>query len=282
VQQEIDATFGSGEMRHYRETIEPVRDDTGKVVGLIGAATDITEQHRMRQQLTEELGFRERMMGVLSHDLRNPLSTVGVAAELMLRSRSLPETERNQALRIRRSAGRMGEMIDTLLDFTRMRFLGQVALSPKPTDLGEVARDAIDEIHVAWPDRTIELDVHGDPHGEWDPARISQTVFNLANNAITYGSAEAPVRISIEGVDGQVALKVHNSGPPISPALIPTIFEPFRRGLDDRSPQGLGLGLYIAEQIVHAHHGTISVESTGEDGTTFTVRLPRTEAAAAP
>ncbi|HXT99608.1 MAG TPA: ATP-binding protein [Polyangia bacterium] len=281
VQREMDATFGSGELRHYRETIEPRRDRGGNVVGLIGAATDLTEQHRMRQQLTEELGFREKMMGILSHDLGNPLTAIVMAVDLMLHRGDLSPAGRDQALRIRRSAGRMAEMIGTLLDFTRMRSRDKLSVTPVATDLGEIARDAVDEVRVAWPDQPIELDAHGDAHGEWDPARMAQTVSNLVSNAITYGERGTAVKISVEGGEREVTLRVHNVGPPIAAELRSVLFQPFRRaGLEDRSPRGLGLGLYIVEQIVLAHGGTIDVDSTAENGTTFTVHLPRAPAVA--
>ena len=118
MREEMDFTFGGEERRHYRETIEPLRDHAGKIVGVIGAATDITEQQRTQQRLAEELDFRERMMGILGHDLRNPLNTVIVTADLLLRPEELPPAKRNHMLRLRRAAGRMQEMIDTLLDFT--------------------------------------------------------------------------------------------------------------------------------------------------------------------
>ena len=89
VEMEFDFTFGGGERRHFRETIEPLRSDTGKIIGVIGAATDITAQQRTQQQLTEELDFRERMMGILGHDLRNPLGTVFMSADMLVRDRTI-------------------------------------------------------------------------------------------------------------------------------------------------------------------------------------------------
>jgi signal transduction histidine kinase len=216
------------------------------------------------------------MIGVLSHDLRSPLATIALAADRHLRSGDLPHKERDQALRIRRSAGRMQEMIDTLLDFTRLRFLGRFSVSPVPADLGEIARGAIDELRVVRPDHPIELEVGGDARGEWDPARMAQVVSNLVGNAINHGERGAPVRVSVQGDAREVELEVHNSGSPIPPEVIPVLFQPFRRGiLEDRSPWGLGLGLYIVEQIVAAHGGKVTVQSSANDGTTFTVRLPR-------
>ena len=279
VSEEMDRTLGGDERGHFRETMAPLRDHTGRIIGVIGASTDITEQQRTQQQLTEAIGFRERMMGILGHDLRSPIGTITMAGDLLLHRDDVPAAAREHVLRIRRSADRMKEMIDTLLDFTRLRFLGQVPISPVPADLADISRTTVDEMRAVWPDRPIDLEVHGDSHGEWDPARMSQTISNLVGNAITHGNRDAPVRVCVDGDGPDVELKVHNDGEPIPAELLPVMFEPFHSGsLPDRSPQGLGLGLYIVEQIVHAHDGSIGVESTAEAGTTFTVHLPRMHA----
>src|SRR5262249_50483569 len=127
---EVDMTIPGHPRRHFREALEPVRDRAGKVIGLIGAATDITEQKEIQLQLREALTFRERMMGILGHDLRNPLSTIIVTDGLLLKREDLAPDARNHILRSRRAAERMREMIDTLLDFTRARFLGKMPVSP--------------------------------------------------------------------------------------------------------------------------------------------------------
>jgi len=286
VEQEMDFTLGGDQMRHFRETIEPLRSSTGKIVGVIGAATDITAQQRTQQQLTEELDFRERVMGILGHDLRNPLGTVILAADMTLRNPEVPASARNHLTRLRRAATRMQEMIDTLLDFTRARFMGRVPVSRVPADLAEVSRGAIEEIRTSCPDYAIELEVRGDARGEWDPARMSQTISNLVTNAIAYGSSGSTVQVAVVGNGHDVDLKVHNEGPAIAAEQLPMLFEPFRRGVpEDRSPGGLGLGLYIVKQIVQAHDGSIGVESSEQAGTTFTLHLPRepiAPAAAAP
>ena len=126
VHEEMDFTFGGEERRHVRETIEPLRDHAGKIVGVIGAATDITEQQRTQRQLTDELHFRERMMGILGHDLRNPLNAVIDGGRHAAARADDAAEARDHLLRLRRAAGRMQEMIDTLLDFTRARFMGKV------------------------------------------------------------------------------------------------------------------------------------------------------------
>jgi signal transduction histidine kinase len=275
VTQELDLTLDSS-VRHYREAIEPTRDHTGKVTGIIGAATDITEQQVMKDRLIDDVRFRERMMGVLSHDLRNPLNSITMSSDLLLRRAEWPAEERTHLGRIRRAADRMKEMIETLLDFTRLRF-GAFPLSFGPADMGQIAAGVVDEIRSGTPDRQIELYVRGQAHGNWDSARVSQAVVNLVGNALAYGQPGTAVRVEVTGNDHEAILSVSNQGDTIPADFLSVIFEPFRRQVreSDRSPHGLGLGLYIVQQIVLAHRGNIQVVSTAKDGTTFTMRLPR-------
>lgn len=180
-------------------------------------------------------------------------------------------------------ADRMQEMIGTLLDFTQARFLGKVHVSPVPADMAEIAHGVVDELRVAWPDHGIELEVRGESHGRWDPGRMGQVISNLIGNAITYGDPDPPIRVCVDGGDDEMVVKVSNHGAPIPADVLPVLFEPFRRGVPgDRSPRGLGLGLYIVQQVVLAHDGTVDVASTAQEGTTFTVRLPRKRADSQP
>jgi signal transduction histidine kinase len=272
--EEVDLTL-MGERRHFREVVDPVRDHLGKVVGVIGSGIDITEEKRVQQELRDALAFRDLMNGILGHDLRNPLGAVLLAAGALLQQPDLPVSARDKAVVIQRASGRMTEMIETLLDFTRVRAMGRLPVSPVAIDLAVLVREVADESRAAFPGSAIELDVQGDLHGEWDSARVAQTLSNLVANAIAYGDPGVPVRVSAVGEDADVLVKVNNKGTPIAPDLIPVFFEPFRRGARDRSPHGLGLGLYIVKQIVLAHGGTVDVESSAETGTTFTLRLPR-------
>jgi PAS domain S-box-containing protein len=266
-----------GESRHLLVHLEPLRGPAGDVVGVTGAAADVTEQKRAQQALAEALAFRERMLGVLGHDLRNPLSAVRSLASLLLRRDDLPEIVHEQVTEIERAGRRMLEMIGTLLDFSESRFKGALPVSPAAMDLHEVARGVIDELLAANPGRQVELATAGDGRGRWDPARMAQVVSNLVGNALTHGGRSGAVRVSLGGDADELRLAVWNGGAPIPPALLPLIFEPFHghRRNDSSHARGLGLGLYIAKQIVTAHGGRIDVRSTEADGTTFTVRLPR-------
>jgi signal transduction histidine kinase len=144
-------------------------------------------------------------------------------------------------------------------------------------DLAPVCRQTVAEFVAAYPERTIRLDCSADLHGAWDAPRISQMLSNLISNAIQHGDQTTPVTVQSHAESQEIVLKVHNDGQPIPQSELPTIFDPFsRREKRDRAPvRHLGIGLFVARQIVEAHSGKISVTSTPQDGTTFVVRLPR-------
>jgi PAS domain S-box-containing protein len=262
-----------GTTHHCLVHMEPLRGPSGDVVGITGAATDVTEQKQVQEALADALAFRDRMLGILGHDLRNPLAAVRTAATLLLRREGLDDDTRELAAAIDCSGKRMLEMIESLLDFSQTRFNGALPISPLPTDLHEVTRAVVDEVLAANPGRQIALTVNGDARGRWDPARMAQVVSNLVGNAIMYGAPREPVRVSLDGDADMLRLTVWNAGAPIPPELFPVLFEPFRRGATHG--RGLGLGLYIVKQIVTAHGGEIDVHSTAENGTRFAVRIPR-------
>jgi PAS domain S-box-containing protein len=262
-----------GTTHHCIVHMEPLRGPSGDAIGITGVATDVTEQKQAQEALADALAFRDRMLGILGHDLRNPVAAVRTAATLLLRRAGLDDDTRELAEAIDCSGKRMLEMIESLLDFSQTRFKGALPMSPIPMDLGEVSRAVVDEILAANPGRQIALTVNGDARGRWDPARMAQVVSNLVGNAIIYGAPREPVRASVEGDAEMLRFTVWNAGAPIPPELFPVLFEPFRRGASHG--RGLGLGLYIAKQIVTAHGGDIDVYSTEEDGTRFTVRVPR-------
>ncbi len=278
IHEEIQVSQPGGGIHHLLVSQEPVRDDLGAIVGLTGAATVITDQKRAQEQLAQALAFREQMMGILGHDLRNPLSAVRALVSLLLRREGLPESVREGLAEIGRAGQRMLEMIGTLLDFTNSRFRGGLPIAPVSMDLHELCRGVVEELLAAEPGRTIDLDVDGDGRGTWDPARMAQVVSNLVANALEHGARDGRVRVSVEGDEEDAVIEVENQGPPIAPELRAVMFEPFCRGSalrDVSHARGLGLGLYIVSQVVKAHGGTVSVDSTAERGTRFMVRLPR-------
>jgi signal transduction histidine kinase len=218
--------------------------------------------------------FRDQFIGILSHDLRTPLGAITTAAALLAVPEDNPERRTRVVTRIMSSAQRMERLVADLLELTRARLGGSMPLARSPTDLGLVCDEVIAEIRAGQPDAIIELDAHGDVRGHWDPDRLAQVASNLITNALDHGDG-TPVRLRLT-VDGDVAiLAVHNGGSPIPATLMSSIFEPLAHSDGPRRRHGIGLGLFIARAITCAHGGQIGVTSSSEEGTTFTVRLPR-------
>jgi sigma-B regulation protein RsbU (phosphoserine phosphatase) len=239
---------------------------TGPVREWIGMMTDISDRI-----LIEEA--RDRFIAILGHDLRNPLSAIMTSAELLAEA-GLDGIFARAVDRIARSTQRMGAMIGDLLDFARGRLGGGIPIEREPCDLGRIAGDEVDEMRQAYPGRDIRCEATGDLAGAWDADRIEQLLSNLIGNSIQHGID--PISVSARDAGEVVVVAIHNGGPPIPPATLPRLFEPFQQGAPGAS-EGLGLGLYIAGEIVRAHGGTIGVTSSEAEGTTVTVSLPRRE-----
>jgi PAS domain S-box-containing protein len=270
-ERETVAAFVNGTQRHVLIRCEPLRD-IGRVVGLIGAIIDVTEAKKAEKQIARELSFRERMMGVLAHDLRNPVSAVlGIAG--LMRAQSSDEKTRQQLALIEQSARRMNEMIGTLLDFTRLRFHGSLPVTLTETDLDELARAVVAELQASHHAREIDLSISGNLRGKWDASRIAQLLTNLVANALTHGERGSPIWISFAGEEDEVLVTVSNLGAPIPPAHVEHLFDPFRQ-VDIDARRGLGLGLFIVREIARAHSGSVGVRS-GNGRVTFAAKLPR-------
>jgi PAS domain S-box-containing protein len=243
---------------------------------ILSVIRDITRRRRAEEEREQNERFRDLFVGMLGHDLRNPLSAVLTGTSLALRRSELSEADAWTLRRVHTAGQRMARMIEQLLDFTRTRHGGGIPVLREPVDLREILVHVVDELGSANPEAVIELEHSGATDGAWDGDRLAQVFSNLIHNALQYGHGE-PVRVSVRGADGEVVVRVHNGGDPIDPALLPAIFDPFRRaerrGMDKKS--GLGLGLYISQQIVAAHGGMICVESMAGEGTTFEVTIPR-------
>jgi signal transduction histidine kinase len=178
--------------------------------------------------------------------------------------------------RIQNAAQRAARLIRDLLDFTQARLGGGLRIERAPAALHDIVWHAVEEVKLAHSGREFLLDMDDMPTGEWDADRLSQVVINLVSNAVKYSPAPSPVHIQVRKRSHQGLIEVHNGGEPISPALLPLLFEPLQRGGQgvDRAGRSIGLGLYIVDQIVRAHGGTVSVQSTAQSGTTFSVHLP--------
>lgn len=239
------------------------------------------ELHRRKQALAHELHERtqalrinEMFMAVLSHDLRTPLMSITAAATVLKRQ---PDADKIDAMadRLLSSSQRMSRMIEDLLDVTRIRQAGGLGLQPGPTDMQALVQRILAEIQASYPERRIDSTLQGDLAGTWDGERLCQVVTNLVGNAVHHGTETEPVRVLLDGRRADTLVLQVSNGGTIAPDLLPHLFDPFRGR--ERAPgrqQGLGLGLFIANQIVLAHGGSIEVSS--QQGVThFRVELPR-------
>jgi two-component system, sensor histidine kinase and response regulator len=237
------------------------------------------QKHQLAQQLierTETLHLNEMLVAMLSHDLRSPLNAVLTSAVLIQR-RSSEEPVQQVAQRILSSSQRMAHMIEDMLDLARARLAGGIPLRRERADLGALLERAVTEIRSAHPQETVNVSQRGDLTGDWDSERLAQVASNLVGNALQHGDSGEPVEVTADGTDSrEVTLSVTNRGT-IPADLLPQLFDPFRGAQRQTGrSDGLGLGLYIVQQIVLAHHGSVEVESGEGNRTRFFVRIPRT------
>jgi PAS domain S-box-containing protein len=253
------------------------RDAAGAVTRWFGTNTDLDDLKRAQDELQRRAEFDQQLIGIVSHDLRNPLNAIGMATSLLLKRGKLDDQQGKIVARIISSAERATRLIGDFLDFTQARAVGRLPIRPRPANIREIARQVFDEVHLFHADRPATIAHEGNETGVWDPDRIAQLVGNLVANAFQHGSADGGVHVRTRGTDTDVTIEVQNDGVPIEAAAMTRLFEPFERGVRASTSSGssVGLGLFIARQIVAAHQGEIAVQSSEDTGTVFIVRLPR-------
>ncbi len=237
----------------------------------------------LTESVAEFMGRLDRsrgtFLGILGHDLRDPLSTVILGGQLLLEGGIDDATAREVVARIVATGERMHHLVADLLEAVRTQLGGQIPIQRREADLGDTVRNIVGEFTTAHPDRDVHVSISGDSRGQWDDKRIGQAVANLAANAFRYGADGTPIGISV-AADDEVTIAVHNDGPAIPEERRVSLFDPFvsvnAGDAAAEDSQRLGLGLYIAKAIVDGHGGRIAVDSTPERGTTFTIHLPRT------
>ena len=253
-----------------------VHDAQGRPIAGVVVSIDVTAHHAMREALRREAETRDRLMGIVGHDLRNPLQAIATSSTLLLKDSPPDSAQSRRAARILTSVRRMDHLIRDLLDFARVSQGGTLPIQPRRMSLEDPCRIVVDELLAAYPDQGIHLELRGDPVGEWDLDRLVQLLGNLVVNAFTHGAPGAPVEVRGDGTGADVVLEVANAGNPIPAELLPRLFQPFTRAdAGGDALKGVGLGLFIVHEIVTAHGGHIQVTSTRETGTLFRVRLPR-------
>lgn len=239
------------------------------------AESESEELRASEDELRATAEFRERIIGIIGHDLRTPLNTLIMAGGLLIGHGNLCEDDARLAVRIVSSGQRMARMISQLVDFARARLGGDFEFKLGPTDFGAVCQDIAEELRIGT-SADIVVTTEGSLLGTWDADRLAQAVANIAGNAVDYATTGTPVLIHACAAHDSVVAEITNHGVTIPPDVLPGIFKAFRRGgrAATEKPGHLGLGLYIACEIVRAHGGTLKVRSA--DGiTTFTLKLPR-------
>lgn len=260
-----------GEYRWIADRGAPFTDDTGKFAGFIGSCIDVDERRKAQDASRR---FEKWILAIVSHDIRNPLHAIQLAAHGIKR---VPDPEglvHSQADVVTRGVKRIEHIVGDLLDMAREREGAGISVAPKAVDLRALCQQSIDELGPITRGRKITFECDTDGHGMWDEHRILQAISNLVSNAVQHGTPGTPVRVRLSGDARQVAVEVHNQGV-IPDELLPCIFEPFRSGRHHGNRgDGLGLGLFIVEAIVRAHGGCLEVDSSGGQ-TRFRLVLPR-------
>jgi signal transduction histidine kinase len=236
------------------------------------------------QALAESVDFfsfkvdqsRNLMLGMLGHDLRSPLQAIQLTAKL-LAALNAGEKVSRAADRLITSGARMQQLVDDLLDFNRLQLGLRMRITTAASELEAIARQEIQEVRAAFPQREVDLQCQGETLGAWDVKRVQQLLSNLVVNALTHGTPDTAVKVMLTSDPKEVRIKVTNHGLVIDPVLLSEILQPLQRGALEAelaANDGLGLGLFIASEVAKGHGGRIEVESSGTE-TVFTAVLPR-------
>lgn len=238
----------------------------------------VTELRSTLQQLEEEHELREKLVSMVSHDVRTPLTAAKLSADLLTRGIKDPVGVERLAHRIRDAMDRADRMIRDLLDVNRLRGGKQIPIQVGACNLSDLVRSTMDELTQIHGNR---FRLHGIDHpveGYWDCEGMRRILENLCGNAVKYGEDQTPIDVALtERGNSRVELSVHNFGPAIPRELQATLFQPFERSQSaQRSGQrGWGIGLTLVKGIADAHDAAIDVKSSEPEGTTFSVILPR-------
>jgi signal transduction histidine kinase len=231
---------------------------------------------------------RDMFLAVLGHDLRSPLQAISMTGRLLLRPALSESARQAAAMRIGRCSTAMGLLINDLLEFTRTRLGSGIPLARTACDLGAVCTTALETIRVANPEQCFTEQISGDLVISADAPRLHQVLLNLLSNAVQHGDQDKMIALMATRVDDGVEVRVTNFGRPIAPAALSKIFEPLVRAASpeadasEQSKSSMGLGLFIVREIVVGHGGSVTVQSSQDAGTVFTVRLPLAYEASAP
>lgn len=260
------ALFVAQDRDRYEKELEQART---KLEAMVAHANEL------QAQASDRAMFAEEMVGIVSHDLRNPIMAILMSAELLDKSNVSPSQSAVLA-RILRAGDRASRLIANLLDLTQVRLGSGLLVSPALMDLHATVAGAVQESSQVFPDRVLRHVQQGPGPCIADADRLAQLVGNLVSNAMAYGEPGAAVVVTSARQAGGFSVSVHNRGSPIPADIMDKLFERMMRGCDQvNTGRSVGLGLFIVNEIAKAHSGTVSVASTLEAGTTFTVMIPQ-------
>lgn len=259
-------TPAGDELRYWKEALYRVRAGE-ETLGVGVLVEDVTDSKRREE-------MQRLLVGVVGHDLRNPLSTFLNGLHVLRAEPGLTERGVRTLDRMRNAAAGMDRLVGDLLDYTRVRAGQGIPVSRVPARLRDIVVPLVEDARLAHPDRPILCSGQGDDAGAWDPDRLAQVVANLLTNALKHGAAAEPIEVRWRGEEDAVVLEVANRGPAIPAELLPRLFEPMMQGERARR-DGVGLGLFITREVVRAHGGRVVARSSPELGTVFEVELPR-------
>jgi sigma-B regulation protein RsbU (phosphoserine phosphatase) len=273
------ALFGTTDRDKYERELLNARRIAEDLLREKTAAETALQQAQMAlndayEKSLRRASFAEQMVAIVSHDLKNPLTAIKMASDVLARS-ELTSKESQMLDHIRRSTDRAERMIGDLLDFALARIGRGIAVNPAWLDLQRFITQSIDELRVAFPQVKLLYTSNGTGSAYLDADRVQQIIGNLVANSVAYGDLAHPITIVSEWGDDQSVISVHNHGPVIPDALVAALFEPMTRGTEsDSEVRSVGLGLFIVREIARSHGGDVSVSSSAENGTRFSVHLP--------
>ncbi|HUS30184.1 MAG TPA: PAS domain-containing sensor histidine kinase, partial [Kofleriaceae bacterium] len=261
--------------------ITALYDGAGKHIGFGKITRDLTERRNAENdrvrlaQAEEALRLRDEFLSIAAHELRTPLGALQLQIDsLCAQSQTLDDRLRAKANRAARNAERLGELIAALLDVSRIA-TGRLTIAPRRCDLDNIVLDVLERMQelTAQAGCTVTTNIERGITGQWDPLRIGQVIANLISNSSRY-AAKSPIDISVVREGDHAIVRVEDRGPGIPEDALERIFGRFERAASPRSYGGLGIGLYVARQIVLAHGGTIEARNRSAGGALLEIRLP--------
>jgi signal transduction histidine kinase len=246
---------------------------SGDEVQLVNSSIDATIKEAATAFALAHSAFREQFVATLAHDLRNPLATANVAAELISHTTDTGKVN-ELANQIVENLGRIDRMIQDLLDTVIYQSGDRMRLHPSNFDMLEVVQEVCEQSMVLHGDR---FEIRGETvTGWWGRDAIKRALENLVGNAVKYGAPGTPIQIKIDAAYERVLITVHNEGDPIPHEQMEMVFQVFRRAkaAKEGNKQGWGIGLPYVRSVAESHGGSIGIDSSGEKGTAFTMDLP--------